>query len=89
MKYLRTHRSQFFFGRSPHGERGLKLENVDTNTEKLGRSPHGERGLKLSMRHLIKSRQWSLPPRGARFETSGLMSAASRHRVAPPTGGAV
>ena len=32
--------------RSPHGERGLKL-NYDTGLPKArGRSPHGERGLK-------------------------------------------
>ena len=34
-------------GRSPHGERGLKLalDNV-TEEYRIGRSPHGERGLK-------------------------------------------
>ena len=34
-------------GRSPHGERGLKLEyNGKMSLYKESRSPHGERGLK-------------------------------------------
>ena len=38
-------------GRSPHGERGLKLrDDVDTCTGVGGRSPHGERGLKCGMK---------------------------------------
>ena len=34
-------------GRSPHGERGLKLYFQFTSVTAFGRSPHGERGLKL------------------------------------------
>ena len=35
-------------GRSPHGERGLKLQKFMIIVGKWsGRSPHGERGLKL------------------------------------------
>ena len=38
--------AQKYGGRSPHGERGLKLgDNVDC-TVFYSRSPHGERGLK-------------------------------------------
>ena len=35
-------------GRSPHGERGLKFQNIGANIVNniKGRSPHGERGLK-------------------------------------------
>ncbi len=33
-------------GRSPHGERGLKLDGGYIRIEDGGRSPHGERGLK-------------------------------------------
>ena len=32
--------------RSPHGERGLKLDDADYDIWGEGRSPHGERGLK-------------------------------------------
>ena len=36
-----------YFGRSPHGERGLKLQMTNVlSDEAFGRSPHGERGLK-------------------------------------------
>ena len=34
------------FSRSPHGERGLKLQAAHGVRVILGRSPHGERGLK-------------------------------------------
>ncbi len=33
-------------GRSPHGERGLKLARLCRHHMDTGRSPHGERGLK-------------------------------------------
>ena len=33
-------------GRSPHGERGLKLTVCSGQRRDVGRSPHGERGLK-------------------------------------------
>ena len=37
-------------GRSPHGERGLKFEQIKkTPIEMRGRSPHGERGLKSDL----------------------------------------
>ena len=38
--------SALALGRSPHGERGLKLHDVVTYGDLPGRSPHGERGLK-------------------------------------------
>ena len=37
----------YFRRRSPHGERGLKLGNYNTNQDSYRRSPHGERGLKF------------------------------------------
>ena len=33
-------------GRSPHGERGLKLRHARLTRLRIRRSPHGERGLK-------------------------------------------
>ena len=33
--------------RSPHGERGLKLDRAAETPSDMGRSPHGERGLKF------------------------------------------
>ena len=36
-------------GRSPHGERGLKLISGDGCRAAGGRSPHGERGLKYEI----------------------------------------
>ena len=36
-------------GRSPYGERGLKLEVVDSEKVDDGRSPYGERGLKFQI----------------------------------------
>ena len=38
------------FGRSPHGERGLKYELIVIGIVFLCRSPHGERGLKYITR---------------------------------------
>ena len=36
------------FGRSPHGERGLKyIDQVKALARRVSRSPHGERGLKF------------------------------------------
>ena len=42
----RAHNIRRAFGRSPHGERGLKLLFTIIVTVKGRRSPHGERGLK-------------------------------------------
>ena len=39
-------------GRSPQGERGLKLQLIDRQAQRLGRSPQGERGLKYCLEHL-------------------------------------
>ena len=39
--------SRIYCGRSPHGERGLKLNVENSQTVDSGRSPPGERGLKL------------------------------------------
>ena len=55
-------------GRSPHGERGLKLfQSTPKNTEQR-RSPHGERGLKFEYKQLHIVKEPSLPPRGAWIE---------------------
>ena len=55
-------------GRSPRGERGLKLTQHQPDIFGHGRSPRGERGLKLpglENPDLVKK---SLPPRGAWIE---------------------
>ena len=55
-------------GRSPYGERGLKL-NLEGETELVnGRSPYGERGLKLLIRQPCSHVTTSLPLRGAWIE---------------------
>ena len=36
------------FGRSPYGERGLKLQMTNVLSDEACRSPYGERGLKSS-----------------------------------------
>ena len=47
------------FGRSPHGERGLKFVFKPRIQQKgMRRSPHGERGLKLSTKEIFK--QWKI-----------------------------
>ena len=37
------------WGRSPHGERGLKCDHDHLGRRDLRRSPHGERGLKYRL----------------------------------------
>mgnify|MGYP006906176117 CR=1 FL=1 len=46
MKYNITPLKINFYGRSPHGERGLKSREIDHLIRSTSRSPHGERGLK-------------------------------------------
>ena len=56
-------------GRSPHGERGLKLQKFMIIVGKWsGRSPHGERGLKWFATPYILFPVLSLPTRGAWIE---------------------
>ncbi|EEG71140.1 hypothetical protein BIFPSEUDO_03109 [Bifidobacterium pseudocatenulatum DSM 20438 = JCM 1200 = LMG 10505] len=47
-------------GRSPHGERGLKLKNNGEYDVMTGRSPHGERGLKYTLVHTVQTPDMSL-----------------------------
>ena len=42
----RTRRNRQSSGRSPYGERGLKLLRANARRSDRGRSPYGERGLK-------------------------------------------
>ena len=56
-------------GRSPQGERGLKLNLRDKEAYNAGRSPQGERGLKLHVVYAVSQTRGSLPARGAWVET--------------------
>ena len=56
-------------GRSPHGERGLKLGIMDSLLRVTwSRSPHGERGLKSDFMISLAVDLKSLPTRGAWIE---------------------
>ena len=56
-------------GRSPHGERGLKLETYCKNSKKhKSRSPHGERGLKFTEAYRANYDNMSLSSRRAWIE---------------------
>ena len=57
-------------GRSPHGERGLKLAMLPVLLlTASGRSPHGERGLKSqTFNKKLRISNKSLPTRGAWIE---------------------
>ena len=55
-------------GRSPHGERGLKLRHARLTRLRIRRSPHGERGLKCMRSWLHRGRRGSLSSRRAWIE---------------------
>ena len=55
-------------GRSPHGERGLKLSKSAILSHFFGRSPHGERGLKYCRIKQINCFAKSLSSRRAWIE---------------------
>ena len=55
-------------GRSPHGERGLKLRPVFLRPIHGRRSPHGERGLKYWLKPILLNPGQSLPAWGAWIE---------------------
>ena len=58
-------------GRSPQGERGLKLAvAVHLGCVCAGRSPQGERGLKPATTSRLSVHMQSLPARGAWVETN-------------------
>ena len=73
-------------GRSPHGERGLKLLAQKRRICGGGRSPHGERGLKSMKDWKAAVRNWSLPARGAWIEIGLTQEEFARRVVAPRTG---
>ena len=56
------------WGRSLHGERGLKFPIRECFSSVPGRSLHGERGLKCSTFYGLQYFIWSLPSRGAWIE---------------------
>ena len=56
------------WGRSLHGERGLKLYRLMIPSRTIRRSLHGERGLKCSTFYGLQYFIWSLPSRGAWIE---------------------
>ena len=73
--------------RSPHGERGLKLDLAgDAPAVQARRSPHGERGLKLPAGDVVDvvSRRSPHGERGLKLGEIHL--AAKTMPVAPPTG---
>ena len=61
-------------GRSPYGERGLKLRLRLQDDGLQGRSPYGERGLKLDGVAGIAGLGRSLPSRGATIEIQCLQT---------------
>ena len=69
-------------GRSPHGERGLKLQRAAGFRESESRSPHGERGLKYHNVVKVPRGFMSLPAWGAwieiQFQTLTRRSVAGR-----------
>ena len=73
-------------GRSPQGERGLKL-NVSFEFLTPGRrSPQGERGLKLRGLSTPWGLRSSLPARGAWIEIDWAMQGCPKYDVAPRKG---
>ena len=54
--------------RSPHGERGLKLEDLISLFQECRRSPHGERGLKFDAQDNASDKIKSLSSRRAWIE---------------------
>ena len=73
-------------GRSPHGERGLKLFKRKYASDVIRRSPHGERGLKSCDFVNLAFPIGSLPPRGAWIEINCFLRMPCHPLVAPPTG---
>ena len=74
-------------GRSPQGERGLKLDGNFGDIAVVSRSPQGERGLKHAKRMVFRCRHRSLPTRGAWIETQS-SETQSRKTESLPTRGA-
>ena len=73
-------------GRSPCGERGLKLCGLHPCRRAPSRSPCGERGLKFSASHCDRARRTSLPVRGAWVEIGVQNDAMYDYVVAPRAG---
>ena len=68
-------------GRSPHGERGLKLiVQPCLACPMRGRSPHGERGLKLQMTNVLSDEALSLSSWRAWIEILRCCSTSVRRR---------
>ena len=74
------------WGRSPHGERGLKSANRLLMGRLSGRSPHGERGLKLPGWPVLRFLPTSLPTRGAWIEIPRLPRWRTGQRSLPTRG---
>ena len=74
------------WGRSLHGERGLKLYRLMIPSRTIRRSLHGERGLKCSTFYGLQYFIWSLPSRGAWIEIYWEKRKSQRMFVAPFTG---
>ena len=89
MKYAQSPLWPNKSGRSPHGERGLKL-SCPRRPQCLGlsRSPHGERGLKSQCGHGRITPSTSLPSRGAWIEIAMLLGCELRTKGSLPSRGA-
>ena len=85
--YLLSNMSLDLFSRSPHGERGLKLDFDSDNVFAVGRSPHGERGLKSEWNERPIREEYRRSPHGERgLKCSAGGPACSPPQVAPRTG---
>ena len=73
-------------GRSPRGERGLKLTYAQLQSLLGSRSPRGERGLKQIPLIVLDKFGMSLPARGAWIETCFVVRATRRPARRSPRG---
>ena len=69
-------------GRSPQGERGLKLIGYNPTRETESRSPQGERGLKYSFQYYRMCQPRSLSARRAWIEIIIIKASENNTKVA-------
>ena len=69
--------------RSPHGERGLKLNSLAPFCCALGRSPHGERGLKYGRPEVAGFAEQSLSSRRAWIEIANAAANSEQQGRSP------
>ena len=79
--------SQRKWGRSPHGERGLKYLGLGIFEQVFQQSlPTRGAWIEISLSNPIRSRKVSLPTRGAWFEIMEIHKLVEKAFVAPHTG---